>query len=116
MRTDAIPKPTEKWTHFKGTVYTVVGLARDCEDQAIQVVYFHASEMWVRSLSSWMEFVRDKQVAGRASPYSGPRFVRLETSAKMSMEECVSASPVDLLGCAECGAPAGIPCEEHCQA
>ena len=84
MRTDSIPKPAEEWKHYKGTVYTVVGLARSCVNQSIQVVYFHGSKMWVRSLNEWMELLRDVEAEGTL--YDGPRFTRVSP-------DCVTDCP-----------------------
>jgi hypothetical protein len=50
------PAPGTKWRHFKGTVYTVVRVSRDCEDPTrFLVTYEDASgESWIREHSNFM--------------------------------------------------------------
>jgi hypothetical protein len=61
------------YRHFKGGLYTVVGVARHSETEEEHVVYRPLSGeqgLWVRPLSMWEEPVdRDG--------YRGPRFVQV---------------------------------------
>ncbi len=59
MYADGIPRdpaPGTRWQHFKGTVYTVVRVSRDCEDYHRFVVTYEDSqgESWVRERSNFL--------------------------------------------------------------
>ena len=62
------------YRHFKGGLYTVIGIARHSETEEELVVYRpHAGEqgLWVRPIAMWQEPVdRDG--------YSGPRFAPVD--------------------------------------
>ena len=60
----------DKYLHFKGKVYEVVGVARDCEDPKRKVVVYRAlytsedfpfGQVWTRSLEDFIGF---KEVDG----------------------------------------------------
>jgi hypothetical protein len=62
------------YRHFKGGLYSVVGVARHSETEEELVVYRPLSGeqgLWVRPLAMWQEPV-DRE------GYSGPRFVQVD--------------------------------------
>lgn len=62
------------YRHFKGGLYSVVGVARHSETEEELVVYRPLSGeqgLWVRPLAMWQEPV-DRE------GYSGPRFVQAD--------------------------------------
>lgn len=76
-----LPKAKEKWKHFKGTIYTVIALARASETQELIVVYKKKSgegDVWTRPLSEWVELICNRPVPGLGASmnYYGPRFYR----------------------------------------
>lgn len=70
------PKTGEKYLHFKGKMYEIVAIARDCDEPGKKIVVYkqlYSSEnpigtMWVRSLEDFIgykEFDEDTQVGDR---------------------------------------------------
>ena len=60
--------PTGRYRHYKGQVYTVLGVARHSESQEELVVYrqeYGERGLWVRPLKM---FVEDVEVDGRRVP------------------------------------------------
>jgi hypothetical protein len=51
------PQSRQRWRHYKGDVYTVIGCAMSTEDDSILVVYEDADRRWARPLSQWHELV-----------------------------------------------------------
>lgn len=68
-------KVGEKYKHFKGTVYRVIGIAKHSETLAEMVIYHKDgddTDLWVRPIEMWHDIVsRDN--------YQGPRFTLLNT-------------------------------------
>jgi hypothetical protein len=67
-------KPGE-YRHFKGGMYTVLGIARHSEDHSQEFVVYKAhktGDLWVRPLSMFVEQVQ-------RDGYKGPRFEYIET-------------------------------------
>lgn len=52
----SVPQPGSRWKHFKGTVYTVDAISRDCENpNRFLVVYSDSDQnVWVRELSDFL--------------------------------------------------------------
>lgn len=52
-----VPKAYELYKHFKGKIYQIIALAKDCEDGSLQVVYqalYGDYQIYVRSFESFM--------------------------------------------------------------
>lgn len=62
------PLPGQRWRHYKGGIYRVIGCARHTEDDTILVVYEDADRRWAWPLSQWHETMPDGK----------PRFQKLE--------------------------------------
>ena len=61
-----------KYRHFKGTIYEVIGVAKDSETLEDIVVYKNPKgELWVRSKEMFEEHVE-------RGDYKGPRFQYIE--------------------------------------
>lgn len=58
-----IPKAGEKWMHFKGHVYKIIGLGNNTERMELVVVYQEAGDCiyWVRPLRMFMSKVDRKK-------------------------------------------------------
>lgn len=54
-----IVKAGEVYRHFKGNVYRVIAVARDCEDLSEVVVYQNVDkgDVWVRPLDNFTELI-----------------------------------------------------------
>ena len=54
-----IPKAGEKWKHFKGHVYKIIGLGNHTERMELVVIYQEAGDCtyWVRPLEKFMSKV-----------------------------------------------------------
>ena len=66
-----IPRPGEKYRHFKNKLYQIVAIARHSETGEEMVVYqalYGTQELWVRPAEMWHETVEWED-------YRGPRFV-----------------------------------------
>jgi hypothetical protein len=63
------PNPGSFWRHFKGTKYTVLEIARDCDDPSrFLVIYKDDSDnVWARPHSEFLG----------CNEFGNPRFVRL---------------------------------------
>lgn len=73
------PAPIEpgRYRHYKGGLYTVLGIARHSETEELLVVYrpeYGARELWVRPLAMFQEEVT---IEGRPQP----RFARCDQDA-----------------------------------
>lgn len=61
-----------RYRHYKGGLYTVIGVARHSETEELLVVYrpeYGARELWVRPLAMFQEAVT---VDGRSQPRFAP--------------------------------------------
>ena len=54
-----------KYKHFKGTVYTVLGVAKHSETQEELVIYEHDNQIWARPKAMFLETVEHD---GKAVP------------------------------------------------
>lgn len=54
-----VPKAGEKWMHFKGHVYKIIGLGNHTERMELVVIYQEAGDCtyWVRPLEKFMSKV-----------------------------------------------------------
>ena len=70
-------KPNEKYRHFKGSVITLVCVAKNSETLEDMVVYTHNNEYWVRPLAM---FLSKEDVSKRPDNVTGQtyRFVKEE--------------------------------------
>ena len=66
-------QPGQKYKHFKGGVYEVVGVAKHSETLEEMVVYKHDGQLWARPREMWFDEV-DKPELG----YKGPRFLLID--------------------------------------
>lgn len=72
MATFKIPNSSERWRHYKGDSYRIVGMAMN-ENGTPTVVYESEAGLFTRSLGSFLERVNLAQFAGDADDYV-PRF------------------------------------------
>jgi hypothetical protein len=71
---NGVPRPGERWQHYKGAVVVVRCMGVDEKDGDIMVGYTHEDEptdLWFRKWLVWCNWVAD--IHGRLVP----RFVRL---------------------------------------
>jgi hypothetical protein len=71
------PKPTERWQHYKGTVYEIIDIGKHTETLQEMVIYRKVDEtgevygiypIWIRPMDMFLEYVNDI-----------PRFKKVET-------------------------------------
>ena len=65
--------PIGSYKHFKGGIYEVVGVAKQSENPAEELVIYKREKdgtLWARPASMWSEHVE-------RDGYSGPRFTKL---------------------------------------
>ena len=52
----AVPQVGEKWRHFKGGLYTIVGMTYYCVDEPVTCVVYEADGVtWCRPLWNFLE-------------------------------------------------------------
>ena len=72
------PKIGEKWEHFKGTIYQIVGLCMDTGTGRKTVIYRETdqpdSPHWGRPLDEW----HTEMIYTGVHEYKGPRFTRVD--------------------------------------
>lgn len=75
VSTRSLPQPGETWQHFKGNIYTIIGIAKDAETEEQHVVYKSLDGIiWMRPLDNFMQVLGDKD---------GTNFYRFELTKFM---------------------------------
>ena len=56
-------KPYTLYKHFKGHIYKVIAIAKDCEDESLKVVYqnIETKEIWLRDYDEFISLVDKKK-------------------------------------------------------
>lgn len=70
-----MPKTGEQYKHFKGGTYTIITLAKDCDDPSRELVVYKNNEngnIWVRALAQFTDHIDRPELN-----YNGPRFTLL---------------------------------------
>lgn len=51
------------YKHFKGHIYKVIAIAKDCEDESLKVVYqnIETKEIWLRDYDEFISLVDKKK-------------------------------------------------------